>query len=128
MGYECPVCSVPQADGRHLANHLAFTALLGDADHGTWLDEVVPEWAGMDEATLADRVVERAPERPYPQVFEDTTEDRPAGGSRRRRCADTRPDRDGGTGAETAAVLEAARALTERRRATAEEDGADDTG
>ena len=39
MGYECPVCSTPQADARHLANHMAMTAMLGREDHADWLDE-----------------------------------------------------------------------------------------
>ena len=32
MGYECPVCATEEADGEHLANHLALQALVhGDA-------------------------------------------------------------------------------------------------
>lgn len=123
MGYACPVCDVPQIDGRHLANHLAFTALLGDDDHEAWLDDHVPDWAAMDEDSLAERVVPLAEERPYPQVFDDTTgEGRvvadPEDGS------SDQPPSDGheaGTSRETAAILERARELTERRR-----DGADD--
>ena len=73
MGYACPVCEDPQADGEHLANHLAFTAMLGDADHEDWLDEHAPDWADTDPAELADRVTDHAEEREFPQVFEDTT-------------------------------------------------------
>ncbi|MFC7167049.1 DUF5810 domain-containing protein [Halospeciosus flavus] len=74
MGYACPVCATPQADDEHLANHLAFTALLGDEEHETWLDEHVPGWedAGPDE--LAPEVVEFAEETEYEEVFEDTTD------------------------------------------------------
>lgn len=72
MGYECPVCSTPQADARHLANHMAFTAVLGDADHETWLDEHAPGWNEAGEAELAPRVAEHAPETEFDQVFEDT--------------------------------------------------------
>jgi len=72
MGYACPVCEDPQADAGHLANHLAFTALLGDDDHETWLDDHVPGWGEMGEAELADVVVEDVPETEFPQVFEDT--------------------------------------------------------
>ena len=74
MGYACPVCDDPQVDARHLANHLAFTAILGREDHEAWLDEYTPGWADEGEAELADRVAEHADERAYPQVFEDTTE------------------------------------------------------
>jgi hypothetical protein len=73
MGFACPVCGDPQSDARHLANHLAFTAMLRSGDHEAWLDEHVPEWGEMDEATLADRVADVAEETEYPQVFEDTT-------------------------------------------------------
>ncbi|WP_075937915.1 DUF5810 domain-containing protein [Halosegnis longus] len=86
MGYACPVCDDPQVDARHLANHLAFTAILGDDDHEAWLDDHVPEWAEEGEAELAERVREFADEDEYPQVFEDTTGER--------------PDRDGGRSGE----------------------------
>lgn len=74
MGYACPVCGAPQADGEHLANHLAFTALLHTDDHETWLDQRVPDWETLDPEALADRVVEFATETEYPEVFEDTTD------------------------------------------------------
>jgi hypothetical protein len=75
MGYACPVCETPQADAHHLANHLAFTALLGDDDHEAWLDEHTPGWDEAGEDELAERVVEAAKEVEFPQVFEDTTDD-----------------------------------------------------
>lgn len=75
MGYACPVCDDPQADAEHLANHLAFTALLGDDDHEAWLDEHAPEWDESDADTLAATVTEIAEETDFPQVFEDTTQD-----------------------------------------------------
>ena len=74
MGYACPVCTDPQADATHLANHLAFTALVRGGDHEEWLDEHVPEWGSMDEATLGEELVELAADADYPQVFEDTTD------------------------------------------------------
>ncbi|SDJ20110.1 hypothetical protein SAMN05216226_101104 [Halovenus aranensis] len=74
MGYSCPVCGDPQADARHLANHLAFTALVRGGDHEAWLDDHVPEWESMDEEGLAPEVADQADETEYPQVFEDTTE------------------------------------------------------
>jgi hypothetical protein len=72
MGYECPVCGTPQADARHLANHLAFTAVLGREDHEAWLDEHAPGWSEAGEAELAPRVAEHAPETEFDQLFEDT--------------------------------------------------------
>ena len=71
MGYACPVCSDPQADATHLANHLAFTALTGGDDHETWLDDHVPEWGQFGETELAEHVVDHAEEREFPQVFEE---------------------------------------------------------
>ena len=73
MGYACPVCETPQMDAEHLANHLAFTALLGDEAHEAWLDDHVPEWEGLDESTLGERVADHAKEAAFPQIFEDTT-------------------------------------------------------
>jgi hypothetical protein len=81
MGYACPVCGDPQADGEHLANHLAFTAMLGDDDHEDWLDEHAPDWADTDPDELAARVTDHADEREFPKVFEDTTDDSHGHGS-----------------------------------------------
>lgn len=75
MGYACPVCETPQSDAEHLANHLAFTAMLGDDDHEAWLDDHAPGWDDDGEAELADRVEEYAAEVGFPQVFDDTTPD-----------------------------------------------------
>jgi len=75
MGYACPVCGDPQADGEHLANHLAFTAMLGDDDHEAWLDDHAPDWADSDPGELAAIATDHAEEREFPQVFEDTTRD-----------------------------------------------------
>ena len=74
MGYACPVCSDPQADRGHLANHLAFTAMLGDDDHEAWLDEHAPEWGEMSEAELAGIVADNVEETEFPQLFEDTAD------------------------------------------------------
>ncbi|PSP57842.1 hypothetical protein BRC72_07795 [Halobacteriales archaeon QH_7_66_36] len=73
MGYACPVCDDPQADARHLANHLAFTAILGDDAHEAWLDDHAPGWANEGESELTARIADEAEQREYPQVFEDTT-------------------------------------------------------
>lgn len=73
MGYSCPVCEDPQADGVHLANHLAITAMTRGGDHEEFLDDHVPDWQELGEQELAERLRERAEETEYPQVFEDTT-------------------------------------------------------
>jgi hypothetical protein len=137
MGYTCPVCADPQADDTHLANHLAFTALVRGGDHEAWLDDNVPEWESMDEEGLAAVVTDHADETEYPQVFEDTTDQgthdhqhettdemhhrggRGVGGVA---MADL-PDEDE-LSAEAADAIEQARALTRQRREdTDESDG-----
>lgn len=62
MGYECPVCTTEEADGEHLANHLAFTALIRGGEHETWLDEHTPNWAERDPDELASELTEYATE------------------------------------------------------------------
>ena len=125
MGYACPVCETPQADAGHLANHLAITAIARGGDHEAWLDDHVPDWSDLDEATLADRAVDHATETEYPQVFEDTTGGDhgagdgdidgldPAALARRSAAfADDELDEEG--------ILERARELTRRRREDSE--------
>ncbi len=113
MGFACPVCETPQADAGHLANHLAFTAIARGGDHETWLDERVPGWDELGEATLAERVVEHAAETEYPQVFEDTTGDQaPAERGHPPSSFAEIPETD----ADVEAVVEEARELTRRRR------------
>ncbi|MFC6756985.1 MULTISPECIES: DUF5810 domain-containing protein [Haloarcula] len=111
MGYACPVCSDPQADATHLANHLAFTALTGGDDHEAWLDEHVPEWGQFGETELAERVVDHAEEREFPQVFEES------GTGEHNHADDLPPGADSHRGAasvsdEDAEVLAEARELT----------------
>lgn len=72
MGYACPVCSDPQADAGHLANHLAFSAILGDDEHESWLDEHAPGWGEMGEDELAETLGEKLEEAEFPELFEDT--------------------------------------------------------
>ena len=74
MGYACPVCESPHPDGEHLANHLAFTALLGRTDHEAWLDDHVDDWGEMGPEDLAPLVTAEVSETEFPQVFDDTTE------------------------------------------------------
>lgn len=70
MGYECPVCDAEEADGEHLANHLAFTALVRGGDHEAFLDEHVPDWESMDPETLAPEVTPHATETDTETVTE----------------------------------------------------------
>jgi hypothetical protein len=81
MGYACPVCETPQRDAEHLANHLAFTAMLHGDAHESWLDDHAPGWneEGVDE--LAPVVAEYATEADYDEVFEESV---PEGAARDR--------------------------------------------
>jgi len=111
MGYACPVCDAVEADGEHLANHLAFTALLHGGEHEAWLDDHVPDWADRDPERLAPAVTEHAPEREVPDAGSATEtgtdlEDAVARQSGRGRGAGDLDD-------ETRAVLEEAAELTE---------------
>jgi hypothetical protein len=79
MGYCCPVCELPQADGEHLANHLAITAMTHGDDHEDWLDEHAPGWDESSPEELAAAVVDHAAETDHETVFEDTTDRGPNG-------------------------------------------------
>ena len=81
MGYACPVCETPQADGEHLANHLAFTAMLHGGRHEAWLEAHVPDWADRAPDRLAADIVEHADEVDHETVFDDTTGGRPEVGT-----------------------------------------------
>ncbi|MFB6107925.1 MAG: DUF5810 domain-containing protein [Haloplanus sp.] len=72
MGYACPVCEVPQRDAEHLANHLAFTAMLHGDAHETWLDDHAPDWEAGSAEDLAPVVADAAEDATYEEVFEDT--------------------------------------------------------
>lgn len=128
MGYACPVCETPQADARHLANHLAFTALLGNEKHESWLDDHVPDWEEIGENELAERVVEDASEVEFPQVFEDTTGHDHSDGPRPGDLFDeerrTRGPAVSGSelDPETAEAIEEAREMTRRAHDEADED------
>lgn len=140
MGYACPVCEVPQPDGEHLANHLAFTAMLRGEDHEAWLDEHVPDWGDRSPADLAPAVTDRADEATYDAVFEDTA-DRAGHGHHQHDHAHEpgRPDvdvpsaagRDGDAAidAGTRRVVEEAREMTRRMRADdGDQDASDEAG
>lgn len=72
MELRCPVCEYPQADGRHLANHLAFTALVRGGSHEEWLDEHVPEWESMGEDGLTAALTDEIDAVEDEPVFEST--------------------------------------------------------
>lgn len=102
MGYECPVCASEEADGEHLANHLAFTALVRGGDHEAWLDEHVPDWADRDPESLAPEVTPHAEE----------TETEPSSESHGHEPPNVeQPDQRDLSG-EAAAILEEAQQLT----------------
>ena len=76
MGYACPVCDEPQQDAEHLANHLAFQAMIHGDDHESWLDEHTPGWEAGGRDELAPRVAAAAEEAEYEVVFDDTAPER----------------------------------------------------
>ncbi|MFB6307975.1 MAG: DUF5810 domain-containing protein [Haloarculaceae archaeon] len=131
MGYACPVCEEPQADGTHLANHLAFTALMGDDDHESWLDDHEPGWGELGESELAEIVVDHAEEVPFP--FDESASGHPhdhdghappdVGTSARNRSRGDRPLDD-----EARSIIDEARAMTREMERDGDSDGDDDTG
>ena len=131
MGYACPVCETPQRDGEHLANHLAFTAMLRSDEHEDWLDDRIDDWGDCTPADLASAVTEFAEETEYDEVFEDTTGS--AGGHTHdhQHSDPARPDvaDDPMGGAANAVVDEAVEAvLAEAQELTEEMYGMDDDG
>ncbi len=126
MGYECPVCATPQADRRHLADHLAVTAMTHGDEHEDWLDEHVPDWSEHSPRSLGDALAEYATETGYDQVFEDTVaHDHADATSLEDALADaTRGPGRGELTDEHRAVLEDAVAMTE----TMVEKGGDENG
>ena len=131
MGYACPVCETPQRDGEHLANHLAFTALLGDDDHETWLEEHVAGWDQLGPDELAEIVVDHATETEFEAVFEDTVDRR-----NHEHVAGMGPDRpnvdlertgrhgDGSMDGEAQRILQEAQEMTEQLLSGDADDGA----
>lgn len=108
-GYECPVCGVPQAEPQHLANHVAFAAMLDEADHEDWLDEHAPDWSEMSPDELADVVVEHAPES---DVEFEESDHAPPEGHLARQGGYGRDDLDD----DARAAVEEARELTREMR------------
>ena len=149
MGYRCPVCDDPQADDVHLANHLAFTALIRGGDHEEWLDNHAPDWGEMGEEGLAAHVREHAESADYPAVFEHTADsatgqepggghdsagghdhahDGPAGqtGDSEGRPEMADPPFGGAVDEETREAVERARELTRKRRGNNKDSRTDD--
>jgi hypothetical protein len=136
MGYACPVCETPQRDAEHLANHLAFTAMLHGDEHETWLDDRVPGWADAGVAELAAVVTDHAPEAAYDEVFEDAVPEQGRGHGRDAYGDDNHHDHDHGRStppggvadvpnapdAETRQVLAEARELTREMLGEADAD------
>ena len=124
MGYACPVCERPQADGDHLANHLAFVAMLHGDAHEAWLNERVPDWADRDPDRLAAVVAEHAEETDHETVFDDATGRRPdvdlgrAGPSQQGSQGELDP--------ETRRIVEEAREMTRERLSGDDPERSDD--
>ena len=119
MGYACPVCEIPQQDETHLANHLAFSAMLGREGHEEWLDEHVPDWEGMGPEELGERAATFATEEEFETVFEDTTGSHGGAG----RFEDAVPPQRGrqAMGGDASEVLAEAEAMTREMYESEEE-------
>lgn len=121
MGFACPVCSAPQADGEHLADHLAFVALIHGDEHETWLAEHVPDWAERDPEGLASVVTELADETDH-EVVDGSGAHDDRGPDRQFRAT-----REGDVGVERAHSDPEVRRIVERaREMTRRMQGADD--
>jgi hypothetical protein len=129
MGYRCPVCGDPQADDVHLANHLAFTAMVRGGDHESWLDDNVPDWGDHDDEGLAEIVSDLAESAEYPQVFEDTTEvaDHDDHTHNETLPGGATPAEDPGLDDEAQDILSDAREMTRERRDGDEGEADDET-
>lgn len=121
MGYACPVCGAEEADGEHLANHMAFTAMLRSDEHEDWLDDHVPDWPDRNPDTLAPDITPHAPETETDVVTDEGTHPRGLDGE----VAD-----HGGYGRDSLsgdqqAVIEEARELTRQMYGLDEAEGAE---
>ncbi|MFD1644159.1 DUF5810 domain-containing protein [Haloarchaeobius litoreus] len=122
MGYECPICSVPHADAEHLANHLAFTAMLHGDEHEDWLAEHAPEWESANPEALGPVVAEAVPETEFDQVFEDTTDGHDHTSYEDAVAEGVRGGNQSPATGEHEAVLQEARELTRQMHADSETD------
>nr|WP_232700375.1 DUF5810 domain-containing protein [Halobacterium wangiae] len=114
MGYECPVCTTEEADGEHLANHLAFTALVRGGEHEAWLDDHVADWADRDPESLAPEVTPHATETETEPSSEPHGHDHEMPAVERTGNANVSGD--------AAEILEEAQRLTEEMRGEDSED------
>jgi hypothetical protein len=126
MGHACPVCSTPQRDAEHLANHLAFTAMLHGDAHEAWLDEHAPGWEAEGVAELAPVVVEYAETVEYDEVFEDTVPEGDGHDHERPPTGAAFGAGDVDADADTQRVLAEARELTRAMLEDEDDDAADD--
>jgi hypothetical protein len=114
MAYVCPVCNAVEADAEHLANHLAVTATLHDADHAAWLEKHAPDWPDRSPSELGATAVEHARER----VIEDEPTAHHHGEGTGPDVRNVRSGSEADAGhrldVETKRVLREARELTER--------------
>jgi len=119
MAYLCPVCEEPQVDAGHLANHVAFTAVIRGGAHENWLDEHVPGWGENDEDKLAERLLDldsvEATDHPI-----DASDDQDGGHGHQHEPAVGRgPVRDsGGLDADAQRILDDAQELTRQMQAS----------
>lgn len=140
MAYRCPVCDNPETDAEHLANHLAFTAVIRGDGHESWLDEHVPDWGDDDPESLAPKVAEAVPEVEVPEFEGDDHASHDHGGRLEDELAQQGGHRGPGAGGmgegagasaggrgdlteDAAGVMEEARELTEKMYGLDDGDG-----
>ncbi len=122
MGYACPVCGADQPDGEHLANHMAFTAMLRSDEHEDWLDDHVPDWSDRNPDTLAPDVTPHAPETETEVVTDEGAHPRGLDGEVAEHGGYGRDSLSG----DQQAVLEEARELTRQMYGLDDEDSAEE--
>ena len=117
MGYACPVCSALQMDAEHLANHLAFSALIHEDEHEHWLNEHTPDWSAHGPEELTPAVAELADEVELPDDFEEGPDPSAVTDELSRSPPGAGPVEPAtGLDDEVNSILAEARELTERRR------------
>jgi hypothetical protein len=113
MAYRCPVCSEPQVDAEHLANHMAFTAMIREGDHESWLGDTVPGWTEGDDDELAARLREELDTVEHP-IDDIETHDHGEGHGHSHPAAGHETGDDRALDGEAADILAEAREMTER--------------
>jgi hypothetical protein len=120
MAYLCPVCADPQVDAGHLANHVAFTAVIREGDHEAWLDEHVPGWGEDDEDELAERLLELDAVATVDHPIDAAADDDPTGGHTHDHGQGQNPAVEGQTRGSGALDAEAREILDEAQQLTRE--------